>query len=107
MTHEHKIGARATIPVEPTYEMCIAGGFPWEVPHFPSRYKAMIAAAPNGSGKLTKADVEKAAYAICDLFNIPPDAPLTNNHECTVSALEGQIPTVKAVAAAFGLEVED
>ncbi|PKR56387.1 hypothetical protein [Thalassospira lohafexi] len=59
-----------------------------------------------GSGKLSKADVENAARAICELFSIPPDAPLTNNPECTVSALEGQITTVMAVAEAFGLEVE-
>lgn len=34
------------VPVEPTYEMCKAGGFPWEAPPFPQRYKAMLAASP-------------------------------------------------------------
>lgn len=34
------------VPVEPTYQMCKAMGLPWEIPRFPDRYKAMIAAAP-------------------------------------------------------------
>lgn len=33
------------VPVEPTHEMSVAFGFPWEK-SFPKRYRAMIAAAP-------------------------------------------------------------
>lgn len=62
---------------------------------------------PGKIGKVTRAQIEAAAFAICDLFSIPPNAPLTNNPECTVSALEGQISTVQVVAEAIGLEVED
>ena len=54
---------KAVVPIEPTYEMCCAGGFPWETPHFPSRYKAMITASPDGGGKLTRAQVEAMAEA--------------------------------------------
>ncbi len=37
------------VPVEPNYQMCVAGGFKWESPWeggFPSAYRAMLAAAP-------------------------------------------------------------
>lgn len=27
---------------EPTYEACVAAGFPWENPPFPPRYRALI-----------------------------------------------------------------
>ena len=36
------------VPVEPTYQMCEAGGFKWEAGEgFPTKYRAMLAAAPS------------------------------------------------------------
>lgn len=47
------------VPVEPTYEMSVEIGLPWESPPFPARYHRMIAAAP----KPEIPDVEKMRFS--------------------------------------------
>lgn len=51
------------VPFEPTYEMCKAGDFSWENPHFPTRYKAMLSAAPKQE-PLDLADLHLEAFQV-------------------------------------------